>query len=282
MSHWPKFISQQDLAPGDSLPHPALPKGLSLHVVESPEDPLFETAYKLLDEEFGAKGEMETRDVIISRMSWKPTQLLNGCGMLYNLMLLMLGDECVALRDHTAITRPDCDEVVVHLSHVLVVPKWRRKGLAPILRTIPVVTAHTCAAAIGRPEAPVTLFCEMEPIDLTIPANKIRRTSYEQAAFTALGAGLGYMQPDFRPFEAIDADPAGPKPIPFDILLRRVGMEEKINIMHERVVTNVELIYAMYAVAFRAKDMAPCYKWLEDFKKRPVTTYKLYPPTEVP
>jgi hypothetical protein len=282
MSHWPKFINPKDLAPGDRIPHPALPRGLTLHIVESPSDPLFETAYKLLDEEFGAKGELETRDVLKSRMLWKPTEPQNGCGMLYNLMLLMVGDECVALRDHTAIMRADYEEVVVHLSHVLVTPKWRRKGLAAILRTIPIITARNCATALGKPESPIALFCEMEPIDLTIAANKIRRTSYEQAGFLALGAGLGYMQPDFRPFDKIDADPAGPKPIPFDILLRRVGIEKKNTVGSQKVVAEVELIYAMYATGFRPQDMTPCYKWLEAFKKRTDTSYKLYSPTSVP
>ncbi|HNX05516.1 MAG TPA: hypothetical protein PKI32_08435 [Opitutales bacterium] len=281
MSHWPQFIAKEDLAPGDSSPHPALPRGLKLHVVESPADPLFETAYKLLDEEFGAKGEMETREVIKARMSWNPAKPQNGCGMLYNLMLVMVGDEIAAIRDHTAIMRADYEEVVVHLSHVLVVPKWRRKGLAAILRTIPIITARKCATLLGKPEAPVTLFCEMEPIDLTIPANKIRRISYEQAGFLALGSRLGYMQPDFRTFEAIDADPTGPKPILFDILLRRVGRERKLSVGAEFVIADIELIYAMYAVGFRAKDMEPCTRWLEGFKKRTETSYHLYKPTLV-
>jgi hypothetical protein len=282
MSHWPKFIEPKDLAPGDASPHPALPRGLQLHVVESPADPLFETAYKLLEEEFGAKGELETREVLHNRMQWKPTQPVNGCGMLYNLMLLLIGNECVALRDHTAIMRADYDEVVVHLSHVFVTPKWRRKGLAAILRTIPILTARKCAALLGKPEAPVTLFCEMEPIDLSIPANRIRRMSYEQAGFLALGAKLGYMQPDFRPFDKIDADPAGARPILFDILLRRVGFEKKTSVGSAKVVTDVEMIYAMYATSFRAKDMEPCYKWLEEFKKLTVTSFNLSPPTSVP
>lgn len=282
MASWPKWIDPRDFAKGDSAPHPALPDGLLLHVIESSADPLFETAFKLLDEEFGAKGEMETREVIRNRMELRPVKPVNGCGMLYNMMLLMVGDEVVAIRDHTAIMRTDYDEVVVHLSHVLVTPKWRRKGLAAILRTLPVITARKCADALGKPEAPITLFCEMEPIDLTIPANKIRRASYDQGGFNALGAGLGYMQPDFRPFEAIDADPTGPKPIPFDILLRHVGLEEMTSVGSQKVIADVELIYAMYSVAFRAKDMAPCFKWLAGFKKRTDASYKLYPPTLVP
>lgn len=282
MTRWPHFIESRDLAPGDSTPHPALPDGLRLHIVESTADPLFETAYSLLDEEFGAKGEMEAREILAARMKWDPKKPTGGCRMLYHLMLLMKDDECVGLRDHTAITSDGCDAVVVHLSHVLVVPKWRRKGLAAILRTVPVITARKCAELVGKQDAPITLFCEMEPIDLSIPANKIRRTSYGRAGFLALGAKLGYMQPDFRPPAAIDADPEGSKPLPLDILFRRIGRETETIIPGGEVAANVELIYAMYSAGFRESDMVPCYRWLKQFKSILAPEYKLYLPTEVP
>ena len=282
MSRWPAFLQPGDLAPGDATPHPGLPEGLELHGVTSSGDPLFETAYALLDEEFGAKGEMETREVIESRLAWDPTKPVNGCGLKYDLMLLMVGNECVGLRDHTAIYKPGASDVVVHLSHVLVIPKWRRKGLAAILRTLPVITARNCAKAVGKPDLPVTLFCEMEPIDLSIPANKIRRTSYESAGFLAIGAGLGYMQPDFRPPSAIDADLFGSKPILFDILYRRVGREGAHTISGADVLASVESIYAMYSAGFRAKDMAPCLRWLDGFRAHARAEYTLYPPTAVP
>lgn len=282
MTSWPHFIEARDLAPGDSTPHPALPDGLRLHIVESPADPLFETAYSLLDEEFGAKGELETREVIAARMKWNPKKSAGGCRMLYHLMLLLKDGECVGLRDHTAITSDGCDAVVVHLSHVLVVPKWRRMGLASILRTVPVITARKCAELTGKPGAPITLFCEMEPIDLAIPANKIRRTSYGGAGFRAIGAGIGYMQPDFRPASVIDKDPKGSQPIPFDILFRRIGRESETSISGREVVADVELIYAMYSTGFRDSDMAPCYRWLNDFKTSYAPEYTLFPPTEVP
>jgi hypothetical protein len=282
MPNWPDFIHQSDLAPGDATPHPALPEGIALHVVASPDAPLFETAYRLLDEEFTHKGELETRAVLAERIAWQPTIPVNGCGMLYNLMVLTVNGEVAAMRDHTAISRPDAPEIVVHLSHVLIVPKWRRMGLAQILRTLPVMTARECAKAIGRPDAPITLFCEMEPIDLSIPANRIRRTSYEEAGFRAVGHQLGYTQPDFRPFALIDADPDGAKPIPFDILYRRVGREWQPTISGDDIAASARMIYAMYAAAFRAGDMVACHHWLDTFTAHHEPVYPLYPPTAVP
>jgi len=281
MSNWPKFIDPNDLAPGDATPHPNLSEGIRLHIVESPSDAMFDLAFRLLDAYFRPLGEMETRDVLEKRLLWSPEKPIKGYRMLYRIMMLFVGDECVGLRDHTAILRDDFSDVVVHLSHVLIPPKWRRQGLATLLRTIPVMTAKECARLSGRPDSPITLFCEMEALDLTIPANKIRRLSYEQAGFLAIGAHHGYSQPDFRPPETIDADPQGTKPIPFDILLRRLDREFITSVPAAEVIGDVELIYGMYRTGFREKDMAPCLNWLAEFKTRPAIAYPLYPPTKV-
>ena len=48
MSAWPSFIDPRDLAPGDLSPHPDLPENIRLHEIETPDDPLFDLAYKLL------------------------------------------------------------------------------------------------------------------------------------------------------------------------------------------------------------------------------------------
>ena len=282
MSHWPEFIQESDLAPGDRTVHPQMPEGIALHTVASREDPLFETAFALLDEEFGAKGEMETREVLARRLAWRPDTPVCGRRMLYELMLLVKDGECLGLRDHTAIASEELPEIVVHLSHVLIVPKWRRRGLAQILRTLPVVTAHRLAAALGRPDAPVTLFCEMEPIDLAIPANRIRRTSYEGAGFLSVGHEIGYRQPDFRPPETIDADPGGAKPILFDILFRRVGREEERALSGADLAASIASIYAMYAAGFRRKDMQGCLDWLAAFRNSAAPHYPLRSPTFAP
>jgi len=282
MTDWPNFIDPDDLAPGDSKPHPNLSEGIGLHIVESPGDPLFDLAFRLLDEEFADAGEMETREVLEKRLLWHPSRPANGCRLLYRIMMLFVDDECVGLRDHTAILRDDFPDVVVHLSHVLVLPKWRRKGLATILRTLPMATAKECARLSGRSGAPVTLFCEMEPLDLTIPANRIRRLSYGKAGFLSAGSHLGYSQPDFRAPALIYADPQGTRPVPFDFLLRRAGREDETTVPASAIVGYVELIYAMYGVGFRQQDMRPCLRWLADFKTRPDQFYPLFPPTEAP
>ncbi len=282
MPDWPTFIDTADLAPGDALPHAELPPDLRLVVANKPDGAEFETGFRLLEDYFRAAGEMETRPVLERRMRWDPAKPEGRECLLYQMMLLYCGDECVAIRDHTAIMREGVEDVVVHLSHVLVLPQWRRRGLAAILRTLPVSTARECARRAGRATAPVTLFCEMEPRDPAQPANIIRRRSYEGAGFKALGAHLGYMQPDFHAPAEIDADPAGTRPIPFDFLLRRVGREDAPGVPAVELVSSVDLIYSMYGKGFRDSEMRPCLEWLDCFRARPDRYYPLYLPTLAP
>lgn len=250
--------------------------------ISSPDHPKFDLAFRLLDDYFGEAGEMETRDVIAKRLNLKPESPINGYHMLYQIMMLYSGNECVGLRDHTAILGENSNEVVVHLSHVLVLTKWRRKGLSAILRTLPVNTAHECSRRVGKPNLPVTLFCEMEPLDLSIPANKIRRISYKKAGYKALGSTLNYAQPDFRKPSIIDADPEGQKPIPLDVLLLRLGRHESNSISAEEVITYIKQVYAVYSHSFRKEEMQPCMNWFNAFAQKDVKNYPLYKPTEAP
>lgn len=266
MSVWPAFIEPGDLAPGDRMPHPELPDGIRLHVIEASDDPLFETAFGLLERQFSHAGEMETREVITERLRWNLTPATGGHRLRYELLLLMVAGECVGVRDHTIIATDR--EITVHLSHVLVPPLWRRRGLASLLRTLPATGARLAADRLGLPQAPVTLLCEMEPFDPASPANIIRRRSYDSAGFLSIPSIHGYMQPDFRSPEKIDADPAGPRPVPFDLIFRRVGREDERSLSGAELIAHVGRLYAMYQASFEPRHMEPCHRWLADFQTR--------------
>lgn len=279
MSGWPAFIKPGDLAPGDLVPHKDLPEDIELCRIESSDDPLFEAAYQLLEEEFGVANEIEVRDVLIDRLSWRADQTdLDGFAMRYELLVLKVAGEIAAVRDHSAIVSKG--EVTVHLSHVLVVPAFRRSGLATVLRTLPVDFARRTAVEVGLPDAPVTLFCEMDPLDHSIPANKIRRISYEKAGFLTIPAWHGYLQPDFRAVALIDADPVGPEPVPLDLLFRRVNREKEIELSGKESMDHIERIYQMYGRSFQAKHMAPCLRWFTEFKSLCPEVWPLLPPSD--
>jgi len=280
MPDWPPFIIEKDLAPGDRIPHPALPDGLRLHTIESADDPVFDLVFDMLMRQFGEKREMETREVIDSRLRWQGRKIRDGKHMLYHLMAIFRGDECVGVRDHTAVVDPDHGPVVVHLSHVLVPSEWRRKGIVTLLRTLPVATARILAEKIGRSDAPILLFCEMDPLNLDDPPNLIRRLSYEKANFTGLPYGLGYLQPDFRDPSEIANDPNGTLPVALDLLFRFVGEEDRSCLDRETLILSIKHIYSMYATGMSDREMQPCMEWLAHFESMASDVYPLFPPTK--
>ena len=169
--------------------------------------------------------------------------------MVYEMILVRKDGEIAAVRDHTII--PSAGEVVVHLSHNLVMPKFRRTGLAGWMRALPVVSARQLS-----PGDFVTLAGEMEYDDGKDTDRAIRLKAYEKAGFLKVDPSVvRYFQPDFRSPEIIDQT-GGARPLPFQLLMRRVGREDERTITGAEVRRTVQAIYRMYAAQFRPEDMA--------------------------
>jgi hypothetical protein len=230
-----------DLAPGDIRSASLDLESFEVHRIRSIQDPWFEAAFQALCDEFGAKNEMERRETLEERFKLAPA-------MVYEMVLVRKGEEIAAVRDHTVI--PGAGEVVVHLSHNLVMPKYRRTGLAGWMRAFPVASAREV-----RPGMLVTLVAEMECDDPSDPSRAIRLKAYEKAGFLKIDpASVDYYQPDFRAPDVIDAE-GGVRPLPFQLLVRRVGRENEFTITGGEVRCLVESIYGMYGAQFRPKDM---------------------------
>lgn len=231
-----------DLAPGDTRSASLDIDSFDVHTIHSTRDKWFEPAYEALWDEFGAKNEMERRETLEARFKLTPT-------MVYEMILVRRDGEIAAVRDHTVISSGG--EVVVHLSHNLVMPKWRRSGLAGWMRALPVVSARQLS-----PGDFVTLAGEMEYDDGSDPDRGIRLKAYEKAGFLKIDpAVVRYYQPDFRAPELIDQS-GGARPLPFQLLVRRVGREEERMIAGSEARRIVQAIYRMYGAQFRPRDMA--------------------------
>jgi hypothetical protein len=273
------WMKPADLAPGDAKSLQRDWSGMELHRVESAEDPLFDEAFGTLWAEFGASGEVEQAAVLARRLLWNGHAMIKGCALRYRLMLLKAGGKIAAVRDHTAIVRDDHDGVVVHLSHNLLMPDWRRTGLAGWLRALPIMTGRHCLAAQGRPEdASITLVGEMEHPDPADPASLVRLTAYEKAGYRKIDpAAVNYLQPDFHAPEEID-DYGRPRPIPLSLVIRRVGRENETEITGVEVRDIAESLYRMYRAGFREKDMEPLFASLKSYPAAG-TRIALLPPT---
>ena len=235
------------LAPGDGKSADLDPTQFTWSQIRSCEDPHFETAFSALWLEFGATHEMESRDVLAARM--------RGASRLrYEILLVRAGAEIAAVRDHTAIA---CEGgIIVHLSHVLVAPAWRRSGLAGWMRAAPILTARELAVATGTPGCSVTLAGEMEYDDGSDPRMALRLLAYGRAGYLKIDPQtVRYHQPDFRPPNLIDAS-RGAQPLPFQLIVRRVGREHERSISGGEVRRIVRALHAMYGAQFRAQDMA--------------------------
>jgi GNAT superfamily N-acetyltransferase len=247
---WP--VTTHDLAPGDEKSAMLNLARFDLARIRSIADPLFEDAYGRLWQEFGPKDEMEQRDVLDRRFQLEQR-------FYYEMALVRADGSFVAVRDHTAAMARDSMSVVVHLSHNLVAPQARRTGIAGWMRALPIDAARQCIAANNAPLlffTPITLLAEMEYPQPDDPARMIRLQAYERAGFRKIDPEMvKYFQPDFRAPAIIDAA-GGARPLPFQLLVRRVNRE------HERAISGTELrqlvetLYDTYRPQFRAADLA--------------------------
>ena len=257
------------LAPGDQKSTALDPATYVWTVIRSADDPAFERAYSALWAEFGAADELEARSVLAGRFA--------DNGMIYEMLLVEKDSVFCAVRDHTAVWMEG--EVVVHLSHVLVAPDHRRTGLAGWLRAAPILAGREIALAHGVKEAEITLVGEMEYDDGSDPKRAARLAAYERAGYVKLDpSAVQYFQPDFRSPAAIDAD-AGSRPLPFQLIVRRVGHEEERTISGEGVQHLVRALYAIYGAQFRTSEMQHPLLSMERYPEG-ATPVALVPPSE--
>jgi hypothetical protein len=255
-----------DLAPGDIKSLERDWSGIELQCIESPQDPGFDAAFGALWAEFGANSEVEQPMVLSKRLLWNGYQLVEGCAFRYRLMVLRSGGRLAAVRDHTAIVRDRTEGAIVHLSHNLVAPDWRRSGLAGWLRALPIQTGRQCLAARHRPvNLPITLVGEMKFLDRNDPSTFVRLKAYEKAGFLMIDPRkIRYLQPDFRAPDEIDLG-GGPRPLSLALIVRRVGRENEPTISGAETLTIAEALYQMYGTTFRQRDMAPLIASLQSY-----------------
>lgn len=262
-----EFIPE-DLAPGDAKSLELATEELEIARILSDQDPLFAPAFDRLWAEFGPQHEMEQREVIERRLGWHPMLVMGDYWLRYEMILVRRRGEFVAARDHTAVVacHAGATHAVIHLSHVLVEPAWRRTGLTGWLRAWPTQTARACLTAAGQPiHSPITLVAEMEHPDERFPNRIIRLKAYEKAGFKKMDpASVNYLQPDFRSPAEIDIS-GGPRPLPFGLIVRRVGREAEDTIQGEEIRDIVAALYKMYGTGFRERDMAGLWESLRDY-----------------
>ncbi len=279
----PLNITADDLAPADLRSADFDWTGYTVSFIDCMEHPRFEMGYQALWDEFGDKNEMEQRPVIGQRMKWNPASPANGHALLYEMVVITHDEKLAAVRDHTAIVdleHPD-EPVTVHLSHLLITPRYRGSGLTGWMRALPIQTARECLARAQQKPRPINLVAEMEHADPASIDRQRRLAAYEKVGFLKVDPRIvNYLQPDFRTPQQIDTAGNGPQSVPLSLILRQVKREDQLTITGHEVKSIVESLYTMYGQSFRPQDMQPNLTSLADYPARD-RSIDLVKPTEV-
>ncbi len=236
-----------------------------LWTIESADDPHFKQAYDLLWSAFGESGEMEREEAVrefFNRDQYLPTE--SGTFIRYFLILAKDRDGNVrGARDGSVLINPSYapDLCVTYLSHIFMVPEARGSVLTYWLRIAPVEIAMQYLAdlsALGRLELPqpaapgkyygmrLDMAAEMEYFSPEDRLSLQRILFYGRGGFDVINPRhYPYRQPDFRDPEEIRE--TGNHPVPFMILLRRMGREKQATLPIDEARAIMRLLYDDFA-----------------------------------
>jgi GNAT superfamily N-acetyltransferase len=248
-------LQLEDLAPGERTPRvEAVLERLRLEDVSDPSS--FDEGYRLLDSQFGAANELERREVLqrwfeLGSLSHKDAPVR----AFYHMLLVREPDgTIVAARDAFSAVDLAQGRVVALMSHSLVLPAWRRTGLAAVLRAAPVVWAKQDAASLGVVDPEILLVAEMELVEPEVPESRVRLAAYRQGGFFVVPPpAMPYCQPDFRDVAALGIEPL---PLPFLLLVRQVGEEHLTSITAERAIALLDGLDAIHGPSTSFEQLA--------------------------
>jgi GNAT superfamily N-acetyltransferase len=188
--------------------------------------PQFEEGFALLDLQFGPLGEME-REAVLTAWFDRGSLSPPDAAIQAHYHMVLARDErgtLAGVRDVYVTTDRAKNRVVALLSHSLVLPPFRRSGLAALLRAVPVALARE-----ALPHAEILLCAEMEMVRPDDRDSIVRLMAYGRAGFQAIPPqAIGYAQPPFGEW----TDDA--RPIPLLAIVRRIGAESERTISRER------------------------------------------------
>ncbi|MDP2306745.1 MAG: aminotransferase class III-fold pyridoxal phosphate-dependent enzyme [Pseudomonadota bacterium] len=221
----------------------------------------FEEGHRVLAEAFGPTGEIERPETL---RAWFRAGSLSASDApiraRYHLLLAREGQTgaLAGVRDCFVTVNPATRRAVVLLSHSIVLPPFRRSGLAALLRTAPAALARQALADAGIADGEVLLVAEMELIAPKERISVIRLLAYGKAGFGVIPPTvLPYAQPDFREPRTLGGAEVELLPLPFVALVRQVGEEALPTVSAARAAAVVEHLQAVHRCHCRPEDIEP-------------------------
>lgn len=244
-----------DLAPGERTRRiEELFERVRLVDVSDPTD--FDEGYRLLEAQFGPVNEIERREILerwLSQGSLSP----EGAPIkaLYHMLLVRdTSGKILAVRDSFSAIDVAERRAVALMSHSLVLPEHRRSGLGALLRAAPVASARDDARKLGILDPEILLVAEMELARPGQIETLVRLSAYQKGGFRVIPPHLlPYAQPDFRDLDALGLSPV---PIPFLLLVRQTGEEDKATISARRAIALIDALDAIHGPSVGPAQLA--------------------------
>jgi hypothetical protein len=209
---------------------------------EAQDEAGFDEGFRVLDEVFGPRGELERREVLdiwFGALRRPPERWASSVTCRYHLLLAR-----------------DRDGALAGVRDCLVLGPHRRSGLASLLRAAPAALARRGAEEAGLdPRAvEIVLFAEMEPVAPAEPDTVVRLIAYGRAGFRVIPPEIfPYVQPDFRDLAALGEQAS---PLPLIAVIRQVGHEDRAEMPRERAEACLRHVHAIHACDNRLEDIA--------------------------
>jgi hypothetical protein len=243
-----------------------------VELIEHPDHPDFKQAFQILWDAFGGAGEMEPESVI-REMMLEDATIPMPQGSFARYFMLVARDRATGsirgVRDGRVMLNPaySADLCLVYLSHIFMLPEARGTVLTYWLRIAPLDIAVRYLHALHQkrrivlpePDAPgkyfgmrVDLAAETEFFSPEDKLSLQRILFYGRGGFDVVDPRhFPYRQPDFRSHELVAE--TGDRPVPFMMLLRRVGRERQARLPIDEARAVIQLLYDDFAT-FCAPD----------------------------
>jgi GNAT superfamily N-acetyltransferase len=233
--------------------------------IEHPDHPDFQRAYGILYDTFGPQGEMEPESAIRRFLLDDAYEALpSGTFIRYFLIVAKDRDGNLrGVRDGSVIYNPQWapDLCTVYLSHIYVLPEARGTVLTYWLRIAPVELAIEYLFQLQQrglvnlplPDQPgkyfgmkLNLAAEMEYFSPDDRLSLQRILFYGRGGFDVIDPRhFPYRQPDFR--DAAVIAETGNRPVPFMLLLRRMGRERQARLPIDEARVTMQHLYDEFA-----------------------------------
>ena len=254
----PWHFREGDIPAGEN-PHKVASALDRFRLEEVRTEAAFDFGYKALEAQFGPVDEIERYSVLLA---WFQKKSLSAPGerlrAMYHMSLVWDGVSLAAVRDDFAVVDRELGRVVGFMSHSLVLPHYRRTGVAALIRALPVTHAVEDALALGVEPKEITLLAEMEMYEPHREETRVRLYSYGKAGFRVVPPWhMPYAQPDFRDLAALGVEAL---PVPMMILARQVGEESKKTIHPDRAAALLRHLEAIHKVTVDLPQIAAMHR----------------------